>query len=698
MQVETLAGEEAVDPIQWAEDRIDRLFAAGAHGRLYVFIRDPIDPGLAGVLDRAAAAPRRLHPYVVAPGDALSSRQHLELLQRAGVRAVYLTLYGATAAHDTTAGDVESLRRVVLLLRTAPRITKRVRVGVHVALSPQAVRQLPGIFRLLAKLGDSAELLLWFSPDGREWDARAALPALDFAVTTAAKLGIPIVPVGFEGARGGPVPGAGATCVASGAVVELLRDGIPLPSASGGLFATAGSSAPLAESASTGQAVRQLGFELAASRRPFLDLPACLGGPPPVDAVAASGCVKVDACRACPIDASCPGVPRPMLDIPGLREQVAPPRHWLATKEHARVLVACEPVSDVYGTTFFSLARWLARFGARVDVVTPWAVHEDVGFAWPEVQRAGRPDGTSELERFMLEGPVERYDLIITPDPRVTRPLVVSRRLPPTTRLVVTDFHMLRGMDDWVRDFCPPGRRAEEGGWWPSPEIELNSGFPGFASLYTRYGIPMQQVAWQPYVLDAASFAVQCAAEDGVSIVSGGNHRRDVDTLLAAAARLDDRLHRIDLFAHGELRDVPRTIDFHGVVPAATYCRAVGRSRFMIVPLLDHPHNAAGITAIVTAIICGRPAIATATAATRDYIIDGVSGLLVPPGDAQALADAIERVDRDPALLACLAAGAREAAHHYTTESWARALLFGSGTTDRAHWMWSQWRRASGRS
>jgi len=358
------------------------------------------------------------------------------------------------------------------------------------------------------------------------------------------------------------------------------------------------------------------------------------------------------------------------------------------------VLVMSGPVSDVYGTTFFSLARWLARFGARVDVVTPWAVHEEIAFTWAEMQRPGRPDGTSEFERFMLEGPVDRYDLVVTPDPKVTRPLVVSRRLPPTTRLVVTDFHMLGGMDEWVRDLCPPGRRAEEGGWWPSPEIILHSGFPGFASLYTRYGIPMQHVAWQPYVVDAAAFPVECDAEDGVSIVSGGNHRRDVDTLLAAAARLDSVVHRIDLFAHGDIREVPAAIDFHGVVPTPTFCRTVGRSRFMIVPLIDHPHNAAGITAIVNAIICGRPVVATATPATRDYIVDGVSGILVPPGDPQALADAIARLDGDPALLASLAAGARDAARHHTTESWARALLFGSGTTELDHWMWSRWRPA----
>ena len=112
----------------------------------------------------------------------------------------------------------------------------------------------------------------------------------------------------------------------------------------------------------------------------------------------------------------------------------------------------------------------------------------------------------------------------------------------------------------------------------------------------------------------------------------------------------------------------------------------------MVVPLLDDPNNAAGITALVTAIVCGRPIVATATAGARDYVVDGVNGLLVPPRDPQAMADAIERLDRDPELLAALAAGARAAAPMYTTEAWARALVHGSRTFDAAHWMWTKWR------
>jgi hypothetical protein len=114
----------------------------------------------------------------------------------------------------------------------------------------------------------------------------------------------------------------------------------------------------------------------------------------------------------------------------------------------------------------------------------------------------------------------------------------------------------------------------------------------------------------------------------------------------------------------------------------------------MVAPLVADPHNAAGITAFVTAIVLGRPLIVTDTPGARDYVTDGVNGFLVPPADPQAMAEAIERLDTDSDLLARLAEGARQAAPQFTTEGWARALLHGSRTYDVDHWAWAKWRGA----
>ncbi|MCM1517380.1 MAG: glycosyltransferase family 4 protein [Pseudoflavonifractor sp.] len=54
--------------------------------------------------------------------------------------------------------------------------------------------------------------------------------------------------------------------------------------------------------------------------------------------------------------------------------------------------------------------------------------------------------------------------------------------------------------------------------------------------------------------------------------------------------------------------------------------------------------------ATVEYMACGKPVIATTSGAQREYINDGVNGLLVPPDDPQALAEAITRLCDSPTL------------------------------------------------
>lgn len=54
--------------------------------------------------------------------------------------------------------------------------------------------------------------------------------------------------------------------------------------------------------------------------------------------------------------------------------------------------------------------------------------------------------------------------------------------------------------------------------------------------------------------------------------------------------------------------------------------------------------------AILEAMAAGRPVIATAVDGNVDQVDDGRTGLLVPPADAPALADALDRLARDPQL------------------------------------------------
>lgn len=66
---------------------------------------------------------------------------------------------------------------------------------------------------------------------------------------------------------------------------------------------------------------------------------------------------------------------------------------------------------------------------------------------------------------------------------------------------------------------------------------------------------------------------------------------------------------------------------------------------------------------------CGTPVVGTRVGGLQKLIEHGESGLLVPAGDYQALAEAIARVLTDPRLRMHLAHGARDRAEHYTWKS-----------------------------
>jgi len=67
----------------------------------------------------------------------------------------------------------------------------------------------------------------------------------------------------------------------------------------------------------------------------------------------------------------------------------------------------------------------------------------------------------------------------------------------------------------------------------------------------------------------------------------------------------------------------------------------------------------------VEAMMCGKPSVVSGAGGLTDIVVDGESGLYVPPGDARALAAAIDRLHRDPALRARLGEEARRRAQRF---------------------------------
>lgn len=129
--------------------------------------------------------------------------------------------------------------------------------------------------------------------------------------------------------------------------------------------------------------------------------------------------------------------------------------------------------------------------------------------------------------------------------------------------------------------------------------------------------------------------------------VTGGGDARHLD-------RLRERADGAVRFAgHGD--------------PAAAYAAADA----VLFPVTwDEPFGLVPLEAMSV----GRPVVATGTGGSAEYLRDGENCLLVPPGDARALAAAVARLAADPPLREHLVAGGRRTASGFTEAALAERL------------------------
>lgn len=190
--------------------------------------------------------------------------------------------------------------------------------------------------------------------------------------------------------------------------------------------------------------------------------------------------------------------------------------------------------------------------------------------------------------------------------------------------------------------------------------------------LTQTLGIPAGQVVvihnGVPDPLEETGFAPRNASRDGGRLLSLGElgPRKGTPELLAALATPQVRALRWSAIVAGngpvaEYREEARRLDLADRVDLPGWIESAGAWRLLAesdVFLL--PSRMEGLpVAILEAMAMGVAVITTPVGAIADAIEDGVTGLLVPPGDAPALAAAIARLLGDSELRARLADAAR---------------------------------------
>lgn len=121
---------------------------------------------------------------------------------------------------------------------------------------------------------------------------------------------------------------------------------------------------------------------------------------------------------------------------------------------------------------------------------------------------------------------------------------------------------------------------------------------------------------------------------------------------------------RVPLETYAETR-LPNTVSFTGALSHADTLAVIKSADVFV---LNSTYE--GLShLLIEAASLGVPVVATSVGGNPEVVTDGVSGLLVPPGDETALAGALKRMCKDTVLREQLRAGALESARTFTQEA-----------------------------
>jgi glycosyltransferase involved in cell wall biosynthesis len=172
--------------------------------------------------------------------------------------------------------------------------------------------------------------------------------------------------------------------------------------------------------------------------------------------------------------------------------------------------------------------------------------------------------------------------------------------------------------------------------------------------------LPEKKVARIPWAVDTRFWRPLPSSGNEDMICAVGLEMRDYDTLIAALRPLGIPCH----IAAGNRR---MTRDLNAELPdQVTVARRsmhelrelYVRSRFVVVPLLPTDSDQ-GITTCLEAMAMARAVICTDTDGQVGVLDHDVNSIRVPPGDDEALREAIKRLWADPGLCARLGAAGR---------------------------------------
>ena len=185
---------------------------------------------------------------------------------------------------------------------------------------------------------------------------------------------------------------------------------------------------------------------------------------------------------------------------------------------------------------------------------------------------------------------------------------------------------------------------------------------------FQKLGAPAERLHVIPFGLDHRFFSPLAGVEQQTGLVMslGETRTRDYATLFRAVDGLKVKLLVAasgSWYAREKNTDVkttvPENVTIAGHFSRCELKRLYAQSQFIVLPVHDVPFSA-GATAILEAMCMGRAVVVTRSRGVLDYVVDGETGILVDPGDAAAMRQAIQDLLAHPEEARRLGQNARQ--------------------------------------
>jgi glycosyltransferase involved in cell wall biosynthesis len=261
----------------------------------------------------------------------------------------------------------------------------------------------------------------------------------------------------------------------------------------------------------------------------------------------------------------------------------------------------------------------------------------------------------------------ERYDLIVAWEGKSGVPLALLRQLVRQRRppLVILTFSMRGPVTrfPWLMRYAMGGVE----------QVTVPS--LGERAFYAEaLNFPAERISFCPlgaYDLFAADSDVTTT---GDYVFAGGRSGRDYATLFAAVQETPIPVIVNARPFNLKGLNIPSNVTCNDMLPIAQFGELLRRARLAVVPLRDG-REAIGLSAVLYAMAAGKAIVASRAGGVEDYIDNGSTGLLVTPGNARELREAIEYLWHDPETAARLGARARQLfAEQFTFPAFARRV------------------------